>query len=64
MTTIIVSFSVGLVCLVAGFFLGRRNATFILAKAMTLVDDSERVVQQIQELADKIKDGAGEEDDL
>jgi hypothetical protein len=60
MTIVLVSFAVGLICLIAGFFIGRRNATYILAQAMALVDDSEHVVEQLKGMAEKLKDG-GEE---
>ena len=60
MTIVLVSFAVGLICLIAGFFLGRRNATYVLAQAMALVDDSEHVMEQLKEMAEKLKDG-GEE---
>ncbi|MBQ9826798.1 MAG: hypothetical protein IJM61_06430 [Firmicutes bacterium] len=53
MVTVYISFAVGLVCLVAGFFLGRRNATYILAKAMALVDDSERVIEELSKLVEE-----------
>ena len=57
MITIFVSFAVGLICLIAGFFIGRRNATYVLAQAMALVDDSEHVIEQLKEMAEKLKDG-------
>ena len=57
MTIILVSFAVGLICLIAGFFLGRRNATYVLAQAMALVDDSEHVMEQLKEMAEKLQDG-------
>ena len=57
MTIILVSFAVGLICLIAGFFIGRRNATYVLAQAMALVDDSEHVMEQLKEMAEKLKDG-------
>ena len=53
MVTVYISFAVGLVCLVAGFFLGRRNATYILARAMALVDDSERVIEELSKLVEE-----------
>ena len=53
MVTVYISFAVGLVCLVAGFFLGRRNATYLLAKAMALVDDSERVIEELSKLVEE-----------
>ena len=53
MVTVYISFAVGLVCLVAGFFLGRRIATYILAKAMALVDDSERVIEELSKLVEE-----------
>ena len=53
MVTVYISFAVGFVCLVAGFFLGRRNATYILAKAMALVDDSERVIEELSKLVEE-----------
>ena len=56
MTIVLVSFAVGLICLIAGFFLGRRNATYVLAQAMALVDDSEHVMEQLKEMAEKLKD--------
>ena len=55
MVTVYISFAVGFVCLVAGFFLGRRNATYILAKAMALVDDSEHMIEELQKLAEEFK---------
>ena len=62
MVTLYVSFVVGLICLTAGFFLGSRRATYIMAEALSLVEDSDRVMEEMRELADKLRNGDLPED--
>ena len=56
MVTLCVSFAVGIVSLVIGFFVGRRRAFFILAEMMAMVDDSGLILEQIKGLAEQMKE--------
>ncbi|MBO4861749.1 MAG: hypothetical protein J5535_02485 [Firmicutes bacterium] len=58
MVTLCVSFAVGIVSLVIGFFVGRRRAICILAEMMAMVDDSGLILKQIKEMTEQMKDGS------
>ena len=55
MVTLYVSFAVGIVSLVIGFFVGRRRAIYLMAQMMALVDDTGVILKQIEELNEQLK---------
>jgi len=61
MTTLIVSFTVGLVSLCIEYYLGKRHHMYYLYAARELIRDSERTLCELSQLAEELSEQNQEE---